>query len=187
MKTTLICNYIFAGILFLSLNSIHAAPIDLATGYGDFKWGMSPDALFAAAQKTYGIKDVSRQKCQIEAYPEEQIVVTQDKIKTTFGFFQGCFYQVSREHSPRLSGYYTKDDIDFKRLTGFLLKELYSRQEGIEVVCSTGGIGGYGDRITGFNLTVTATNQSLYTEKIKELRSKSPDLNSILIDPLKKL
>jgi hypothetical protein len=172
-------------LLSLSIGTLFSAPIDLSAGYGEFKWGISPDALFLAAQKAYGPENVAKEKCQVEGYQEERITVRTDGVTNTFSFFRGAFYQLNRVFSPHILDYYSVQDINVEKLAT-QAKGLYSGPDGIDVFSSAKITGQNGDRVTGVKVTLGITNVVLFKEKIAELRSKSPDITSFFVEPLKK-
>ena len=185
MNPIILHRYTLALALLLSLASIQASPIDLSDGYAEFKWGTSPEELYAAAQKKYGAENVVKQSCVVEGYPEEEIIVKEGKIANRFKFFQGGFYFLNRKISPHFTGYYTQEDIDSANLDT-QAKQLFSNSEGIIVSSVSKKTGDYGNRIMGVELQVSIFNKTLYDQKIKELRAKSSDLATVLIEPLKK-
>ena len=185
MNPIILHRYTLALALLLSLASIQASPIDLSDGYGDFKWGTSPEELYAAAQKKYGAENVVKQSCVVEGYPEEEIIVKEGKTSNRFKFFRGGFYYLDRRISVHFTGYYTQEDIDSADL-GAQAKKLYSSSEGISISSVSKKTGEYGNRIMGVELQVSIFNKNIYDQKIKELRVESPDLATVLIEPLKK-
>jgi hypothetical protein len=201
MKKQLLCGLLVVVAMSTGLQILKAAPIDVTEGYRDFKWGMSPDAVFAKAKELYGSNPVSKHKGGpdgffaqgvLDGIDEESIRINRKDDEITLYFFNGKLSCITRTLTMPIVGNYTMQEFEESKLTN-QPNQLYSSSNNIEIQCGflfpasskdangnytvwTGDLSEHNKVIGKIMMHVSIKNKSLIEKEIADIRLKKPSV-----------
>lgn len=202
MKKQLLCGLLGTLSLLTAHLSLKADPLDVTEGYRDFKWGMTPEAVFSKAQELYGSNNVtigdsherhfvpqqlnqSNQE-KFQKNPDGPIVVKQGNVETGFAFFQRKFISFYRKINVTFSGYVRERDVQESMIFDKAKNLFYSKNKGIQIyVESDQSVSNSENPILELVFSLRVTNNDLYQKIISELRAKTPSVEEQILTPLK--
>lgn len=175
-----------AGIfLVLALSAVISGPIDLDSGYFEFKWGMSAEAIQNLASSRYGSNSVKKGSATSELGYEEPYIIAKNGDNTTnFFFVNGKFYSVTKTVSVQPEAYYDRSEISNAALEQ-KAKALFIPNKKIVVTARPDVRGSTNSRATLIEFYLTVRNQALFDEELAATRAKGDSLEKLFIEPLK--